>query len=79
MKFNLFGFLSLLQQRGSIFSEWEIPYEQLQFEKLIGKSDVCEVYKGKWHGKVTIKKFFLPNATRTQLNKFQLEVRVWTH
>ncbi|XP_065890827.1 kinase suppressor of Ras 2-like isoform X3 [Dysidea avara] len=61
------------QQRGSIFNEWEIPFEQLEIERLIGKSDVSEVYKGKWHGKVTIKKFYLPNATKMQLNKFQLE------
>ena len=77
MKFNLIRlFVCVHQQRGSIFSEWEIPYEQLQFERLIGQSDVCEVYKGKWHGKVTIKKFSLPNASKAQLNKFQLEVMI---
>jgi kinase suppressor of Ras 2 len=60
--------------RGSLLSEWEIPYDELQLRRLIAKGKMGDVYQAYWHGDVCVKMLYLASPTNEQLSQFKFEV-----
>ncbi|CAH1801681.1 unnamed protein product [Owenia fusiformis] len=55
--------------------EWDIPYEDLQFDSIVGKGRFGTVFKGNWHGDVAIKMFDIDTDTKMeQQAAFKMEV-----
>uniref|UniRef100_A0A8C2CW67 Kinase suppressor of ras 2 n=1 Tax=Cyprinus carpio TaxID=7962 RepID=A0A8C2CW67_CYPCA len=78
--------LSLLSARNfprkasqtSIFlQEWDIPMEQLEMGKLIGKGRFGQVYHGRWHGEVAIRLIDIERDNEEQLKAFKREVMAY--
>ncbi|XP_052800310.1 kinase suppressor of Ras 2-like [Mya arenaria] len=68
-----------LHRDGSIsvaLREWDIPYEELTSEDVIGTGRFGTVYKGQWHGDVAIKMLHMDPDTdiAAQLSAFKVEV-----
>ncbi|XP_041456665.1 kinase suppressor of Ras 2-like isoform X4 [Lytechinus variegatus] len=57
-----------------LLSEWDIPFEQLEIQDLIGTGRFGEVHKGKWHGDVAIKMMDIDTDDEMQLQAFKREV-----
>ncbi|ELU07085.1 hypothetical protein CAPTEDRAFT_228240 [Capitella teleta] len=51
--------------------EWDIPYEELQFEDRIGDGRFGSVYKGNWHGDVAIKMLTVDSQQTDQTSQLQ--------
>lgn len=64
------------RQNSLTLREWDIPYDELVIEEEIGTGRFGTVFKGKWHGNVTIKRFNMDNVVddRKALEAFQQEV-----
>lgn len=62
------------QHRNSVVDEWNIPYDTIRLQDLVGRGPVGEVFRGYWHGEVAIKRFHWQDATDEQLARFKEEV-----
>uniref|UniRef100_A0A452U4X0 non-specific serine/threonine protein kinase n=1 Tax=Ursus maritimus TaxID=29073 RepID=A0A452U4X0_URSMA len=78
--------LSLLSARSfprkasqtSIFlQEWDIPFEQLEIDELIGRGRFGQVYHGRWHGEVAIRLIDIERDNEEQLKAFKREVMAY--
>ncbi|XP_047141650.1 kinase suppressor of Ras 1 isoform X1 [Hydra vulgaris] len=65
-----------LRDRGSLISEWVIPYQDIEVGTLIGTGRVGKVYKAKWHGEVALKILYLENPSIEEKNDFKYKVQV---
>lgn len=64
-----------LHQRGSLMSEWVIPFEELEIAwSPLGSGRFGKVYRGHWHGEVAVKMIEIENPTEEQLNAFKFQV-----
>ncbi|XP_075891931.1 kinase suppressor of Ras 1-like isoform X2 [Nelusetta ayraudi] len=61
-------------QTSVYLQEWDIPYEQLQLEELIGKGRWGKVHKGRWHGEVAIRLLEIDGNNQDHLKLFKKEV-----
>ncbi|XP_058967485.1 kinase suppressor of Ras 1 isoform X2 [Pocillopora verrucosa] len=62
-------------QRGSLMSEWVIPFEELNITgSPLGSGRFGKVYRGHWHGEVAVKMIEIENPTEEQLNAFKFQV-----
>lgn len=63
------------EQRGSLMSEWVIPFEELDITwNPLGAGRFGKVYRGHWHGEVAVKIIEIENPTEEQLNAFKFQV-----
>ncbi|XP_074604855.1 kinase suppressor of Ras 2-like [Brevipalpus obovatus] len=62
------------RQNSLTLKEWDIPYDELTIEEEIGKGRFGSVFRGNWHGDVTIKFFNLNVDDQKALEAFQQEV-----
>ncbi|XP_078363143.1 kinase suppressor of Ras 1-like isoform X2 [Oculina patagonica] len=63
------------KQRGSLMSEWVIPFEELEITwNPLGSGRFGKVYRGHWHGEVAVKMIEIENPTEQQLNAFKFQV-----
>jgi len=62
--------------RKSVLSDWGINFDELTIEKKIGEGRSGQVFLGKWHGDVAIKKFNVHNPTKEQMAQFRKEVQL---
>ncbi|XP_020909592.1 kinase suppressor of Ras 1 isoform X2 [Exaiptasia diaphana] len=63
-----------LHTRGSLMSEWVIPFDELEIYEMLGYGRFGKVHRGKWHGEVAIKMIEIDNPTEEQLNAFKFQV-----
>lgn len=61
-------------QTSVYLQEWDIPYEQLQLEDLIGKGRWGRVHRGRWHGEVAIRLLEIDGNNQDHLKLFKKEV-----
>ncbi|XP_034024508.1 kinase suppressor of Ras 1-like isoform X1 [Thalassophryne amazonica] len=61
-------------QTSIYLQEWDIPYEQLQLDELIGKGRWGKVHKGRWHGEVAIRLLEIDGTNQDHLKVFKKEV-----
>lgn len=62
-------------QRGSLMSEWVIPFEELEITwSPLGVGRFGKVYRGHWHGEVAVKIIEIENPTEEQLSAFRYQV-----
>lgn len=61
-------------QTSVYLQEWNIPYEQLQLEELIGKGRWGKVHRGRWHGEVAIRLVEVDGNNEEHLKLFKKEV-----
>ncbi|XP_068173759.1 kinase suppressor of Ras 1-like isoform X3 [Antennarius striatus] len=61
-------------QTSMYLQEWDIPYEQLQLEELIGKGRWGRVHRGRWHGEVAIRLLEIDGNNQDHLKLFKKEV-----
>ncbi|RWS08806.1 Kinase suppressor of Ras 2-like protein [Dinothrombium tinctorium] len=54
------------RQNSLTLREWDIPYDELKIEEVIGTGRFGTVYKGNWHGSVAIKRLNMKNALDDQ-------------
>eukprot|EP00794_Sanderia_malayensis_P013863 gene13863-15311_t len=66
-----------LHERGSLMSEWVIPYADIEFGELIGKGRMGEVYKAKWHGEVAVKILHVENPSEKEKTSFKYKVQTF--
>ncbi|XP_057295480.1 kinase suppressor of Ras 1-like isoform X1 [Hydractinia symbiolongicarpus] len=64
-----------LRDRGSLMSEWVIPFQDIEMGEMIGEGRVGKVYKAKWHGEVALKVLYLENPTVEEKNDFKYKVQ----
>jgi len=65
-----------LRDRGSLMSEWVIPYQDIEVGELMGTGRVGKVFKAKWHGEVALKVLYLENPTADEKRNFKYKVQV---
>ncbi|XP_006821895.1 kinase suppressor of Ras 2-like [Saccoglossus kowalevskii] len=65
------------KSKTSVFSEWDIPYEDMHILELIGRGRLGKVFKGYWHGDVAIKQFNIDTDNELQLHSFKQEVQTF--
>ncbi|XP_072312461.1 kinase suppressor of Ras 1-like isoform X2 [Eucyclogobius newberryi] len=61
-------------QTSVYLQEWNIPYEQLQLEELVGKGRWGKVHRGRWHGEVAIRLVEVDGNNEEHLKVFKKEV-----
>nr|DBA33339.1 TPA: hypothetical protein GDO54_001038 [Pyxicephalus adspersus] len=61
-------------QTSVYLQEWDIPFEQIELEELIGQGRWGKVYKGKWHGEVAIRLLEIDGNNQDHLKLFKKEV-----
>ncbi|XP_068124589.1 kinase suppressor of Ras 1 isoform X2 [Hyperolius riggenbachi] len=61
-------------QTSVYLQEWDIPFEQIELEDLIGQGRWGKVYKGKWHGEVAIRLLEIDGNNEDHLKLFKKEV-----
>ncbi|XP_077338531.1 kinase suppressor of Ras 1 isoform X3 [Lithobates pipiens] len=61
-------------QTSVYLQEWDIPFEQIELEELIGQGRWGKVYKGKWHGEVAIRMLEIDGNNQDHLKLFKKEV-----
>lgn len=61
-------------QTSVYLQEWNIPYEQLQLNELIGKGRWGKVHRGRWHGEVAIRLVEVDGNNQDHLKLFKKEV-----
>lgn len=61
------------RQNSLSMREWDIPHDELKFDKLIGIGHFGKVYRGYWHGDVAIKVLKYVKDEKT-LEQFRMEV-----
>lgn len=58
-------------------AEWEIEYEEVELDKLVGKGGYGEVYRGVWRGtEVAIKKLLVQKMEKKHLKEFKHEINL---
>ncbi|XP_032802970.2 kinase suppressor of Ras 2 isoform X3 [Petromyzon marinus] len=63
------------QSQTTIFlQEWDIPYEQLAVDELIGRGRFGKVYRGRWHGQVAIRLIEMERDNEAFVKLFKREV-----
>ncbi|XP_048582848.1 kinase suppressor of Ras 2 isoform X2 [Nematostella vectensis] len=63
-----------LHTRGSLMSEWVVPFEEIEIFDVLGSGRFGKVYRGRWHGEVAVKMIEIDNPTEEQLNAFKFQV-----
>ncbi|XP_061538735.1 kinase suppressor of Ras 1 isoform X1 [Phycodurus eques] len=61
-------------QTSVYLQEWDIPYEELQLEELVGKGRWGKVFRGRWHGEVAIRLVEVDGNNQEHLKLFKKEV-----
>ncbi|KAK7882722.1 hypothetical protein WMY93_028896 [Mugilogobius chulae] len=61
-------------QTSVYLQEWNIPYEELQLEELVGKGRWGKVHRGRWHGEVAIRLVEVDGNNQEHLKLFKKEV-----
>lgn len=64
-----------LRDRGSLMSEWAIPFSEVDMGELIGEGRVGKVYRARWHGEVALKILCLENPTAAEKEDFKYKVQ----
>ncbi|KAM4627453.1 kinase suppressor of Ras 1-like isoform 2-T2 [Polymixia lowei] len=69
------GPISRNASQASVYlQEWDIPYEQLELDELIGEGRWGKVHKGRWHGEVAIRLLEIDGNNQDHLKLFKKEV-----
>ncbi|XP_069827227.1 kinase suppressor of Ras 1 isoform X2 [Dendropsophus ebraccatus] len=61
-------------QTSVYLQEWDIPFEQIELEELIGQGRWGKVYRGRWHGEVAIRLLEIDGNNQDHLKLFKKEV-----
>ncbi|KAG8587302.1 hypothetical protein GDO81_005635 [Engystomops pustulosus] len=61
-------------QTSVYLQEWDIPFEQIELEELIGQGRWGKVYRGRWHGEVAIRLLEIDGNNEDHLKLFKKEV-----
>eukprot|EP00795_Rhopilema_esculentum_P015396 gene15396-6635_t len=66
-----------MHERGSLMSEWVIPFSDIELEELIGRGRMGEVYKARWHGEVAVKILYVENPSEKEKSAFKYKVQTF--
>lgn len=61
-------------QTSVYLQEWDIPFEQIELDELIGQGRWGKVYRGRWHGEVAIRLLEIDGNNQDHLKLFKKEV-----
>jgi len=64
-------------ERGSLMSEWVIPFDDIELKELIGKGRMGRVHKARWHGEVAVKILHVENPSEKEKSAFKYKVQTF--